>query len=148
MAGPFELKLRQLCDRAGDRGDIAVRKVVLDVGGRLVLRSPRDKGRFASNWFYSEGAPSDGSTESTAGTEVQGIRAMAKDAAGKVHYLVNNSPQAWVIEHGGYPNPPKKGTGRTINGFSTQAPAGVVGLTVIEFQQIVTAAAAEARAAP
>jgi hypothetical protein len=44
--------------------------------------------------------------------------------------------------------PAEKGTGRTINGFSTQAPAGVVGLTVIEFQQIVTAAAAEARAAP
>ena len=35
-------------------------------------------------------------------------------------------PYAATIEFGRYPNPPRRGTGRTIDGFSTQAPKGMV----------------------
>jgi hypothetical protein len=127
MAGPFELQLQAFAKRAGDNADAAVRKVVLDVGSRLVLRSPRDTGRFASNWFYSEGAPSSKSTLSVGSPEMQDAGALTKDAAGKVHYITNNLPYAWRLE----------------NGYSKQAPAGMVGLTVVEFQSIVSKAALE-----
>jgi hypothetical protein len=35
-------------------------------------------------------------------------------------------PYASTIEFGRYPNPPRRGTGRTVGGFSTQAPKGMV----------------------
>jgi lysozyme family protein len=47
-------------------------------------------------------------------------------------YLTNSLPYAMTIEYGGYPNPPKNPTGKTIGGFSTQAPAGVVRVTAEE----------------
>ena len=36
-----------------------------------------------------------------------------------------NYDYAGVLDRGQFPNPPKKGTGKTINGFSTQAPKGM-----------------------
>lgn len=136
MAGPFELALSQFAKKAGENADAAVKNVVLEIGARLVVRSPVDEGRFHANWFYSEGSASTGSTDATIPV-VNGLADLNSKAAGRVHYLTNNSPQGLVIEFGGYPNPPKKGTGRTINGFSTQAPQGVVGLTALEFSEIV-----------
>jgi hypothetical protein len=49
--------------------------------------------------------------------------------------LFNNQPYAEVIEFGGYPNPPKGGKGKTIGGFSTQAPYGVYQLAIALFSQ-------------
>jgi hypothetical protein len=129
MAGPFELQLQAFTKKAGDNADVAVRKVVLDVGARLVMRSPVDTGRFRSNWFYSEAAPSSKATLGVGSPEMQDAGALTKDAAGKVHYVMNNLPYAWRLE----------------NGYSKQAPAGMVGLTVVEFQGIVSKAAGEAR---
>jgi hypothetical protein len=54
---------------------------------------------------------------------------LPKDAAGKVHYITNNLPYAWRLEHG----------------HSKQAPAGMVGLTVVEFAGIVDKAANDVR---
>lgn len=36
-----------------------------------------------------------------------------------------NYDYAGVLDKGQFPNPPKKGTGKTTNGFSTQAPKGM-----------------------
>lgn len=44
--------------------------------------------------------------------------------------LTGNYPYSGVIDKGGYPNPPKEGTGKTRNGYSTQAPKGVTEPTV------------------
>lgn len=44
--------------------------------------------------------------------------------------LTGNYPYSGVIDKGGYPNPPKEGTGKTRNGYSTQAPDGVTEPTV------------------
>lgn len=129
MAGPFELSLRQFAEKAGENADLAVRKIVLDIGGRLVIRSPVDTGRFRSNWFYSLAAPSDQSTAFVGTAAMQNQGELPKQAAGKVHYVTNNLPYAWRLE----------------NGYSKQAPAGMVGLTVVEFQGIASQAAAEVR---
>lgn len=127
MAGPFELSLRQFAEKAGKNADAVVRKVVLDVGSRLVVRSPVRSGRFRGNWFYTEGAPSSASTQSVNSPEVQDLAALPAQASGRVHYITNSLPYAWKLEHG----------------HSKQAPAGMVGLTVVEFQSIVSKAALE-----
>ena len=52
-------------------------------------------------------------------------------------------PYAATIEFGRYPNPPVRGTGRTIDGYSTQAPKGMVRQS---FRYMVDAAPGIARA--
>lgn len=47
-------------------------------------------------------------------------------------WVTNNVPYITVLEFGGFPNPPKQGTGRTVGGFSTQAPEGMVRKTLRE----------------
>lgn len=58
-------------------------------------------------------------------------------------WFSNGVPYAAKVEFGGFPNPPKMGTGRTINGFSTQAPRGMARESVA---YMVNAAPAIARA--
>lgn len=40
-------------------------------------------------------------------------------------WITNGVPYIRTLEFGLFPNPPKNGTGRTIGGFSTQAPRGM-----------------------
>lgn len=125
MAGPFEIALRKFAKTAGDNADAVIRKTVLEVGARLIKRSPVDTGRFRSNWFYSFSAPSGKATEQTGVLVVQDLATMPTPAIGEIHYITNNLPYAWRLE----------------NGWSKQAPIGMVGLTALEFQSIVSEAA-------
>lgn len=126
MAGPFELSLRQFAQEAGENADAVVRNVVLEIGARLVIRSPVDTGRFRSNWRYSLNVQVVGvTTEATKVSTVNGLDALPAHAGGQVHYLQNNLPYAQRLEHG----------------WSKQAPIGMVGLTVLEFASIVDGAA-------
>ena len=40
--------------------------------------------------------------------------------------IVADYPYSKVLDKGEFPNPPKQGTGKTTNGYSTQAPKGMV----------------------
>jgi hypothetical protein len=40
--------------------------------------------------------------------------------------IVGDYPYSGVIDKGRYPNPPAKGTGKTVNGYSTQARQGII----------------------
>jgi hypothetical protein len=44
---------------------------------------------------------------------------------GKSIEILTNYPYGEVLDEGLYPNPPKKGTGKTSGGYSTQAPKGM-----------------------
>lgn len=61
--------------------------------------------------------------------------AWVKEATPAGYTIYNPLPYAAVVEYGLFPNPPKGGAGKTVNGFSTQAPAGMVGITVVEIPQ-------------
>jgi len=50
--------------------------------------------------------------------------------------ITNGKPYARVVEYGMYPRNPVGGEGKTSNGFSTQAPSGMVGVTIEELPQI------------
>lgn len=48
-------------------------------------------------------------------------------------YLISTPiPYMPALEYGLYPNPPKAGKGKTVNGFSRQAPQGFVRLSIKE----------------
>ncbi|MCV4343320.1 hypothetical protein [Pseudomonas capsici] len=81
-------------------------------------------GRFRSNWQLTTGSPATGEIEDieNAGETLDRIIAGAGDlSAGEVAYIVNNLPYAVPLEFG----------------HSTQAPAGMVRVTVADFQRIV-----------
>lgn len=116
-----------------DRGDIVVRKVSLDLFMRIVLRSPVDTGRFRGNWQLTIGAVPDNTIELNDATGQATIsKAMAASQnirAGQSVFLTNNLPYGPRLE----------------NGWSKQAPAGMVAITVSEFQGVVSSAVAQAK---
>jgi len=129
--------------------DEAARQAVTDVAARIVELSPigdatlwekpenKPKGyvggHFRGNYQLGVGTIPDGTfdTIDTSGkVSMDRIKAAIPiQASGKMYYLVNNLKYAQRLE----------------DGYSTQAPAGMVALTVVEWKNIVDDAANNAR---
>lgn len=142
----FALDLAALVKKKQNTLDKIVRKVVLDIGARVVLRTPVGDGKYwksppppgyigghaRANWQYGEGSVPQGFTgaiDASGQVSLSSIAKIKPDAAGKVHYLTNNLPYAQRLE----------------NGWSRQAPHGMVAVTVVEFQSLVRDAAQETK---
>ena len=90
-------------------------------------------GRFRSNWQLTAGAPASGEVDDIedASETIAKIAAAAGDLTiGEVAYIVNNLPYAIPLEYG----------------HSTQAPRGMVRITVRQFQELVEGVAKGNRA--
>lgn len=140
-AKQFALDLTKLVKTYKERADLVVRKIVLDMGTRIIMRSPVGDGaywqhpppkgytggHFRANWQYGESTIPPGIVadfdKSGNATIQKLISAVKPGAAGKVLYLTNNLPYAQRLEQGW---------------SYRQAPAGVVGVTLVEFQDVVT----------
>lgn len=112
--------------KARANSDLYFRSICMELFGRIVDRTPVDTGNLRGSW--------------SCGTSPAPMDADFSVKAGQRFHIVNYMPYAPVVEFGLYPNPPKGGTGKTANGFSTQAPQGMVRVTVAEFPQIVAEA--------
>jgi len=104
--------------------DLAVLKIALELFSRVILKTPVDKGRARANWQVAIGGAPNGTLELEDKSGTATISAVTASAAGlragDVIFLVNNLPYIQRLE----------------DGYSGQAPAGMVGLTVQEFQRI------------
>lgn len=141
----FALDIRKFAERAGEKVDLVVRKVILDLGTSVVEKSPVGDatlwssppppgyvgGRFRGNWQYGFGEMPVGVLETidpTGGESVQRILSgSSQSPVAGLHYISNNLPYAQRLEEG----------------WSSQAPAGMVSLSVVEFKSIVDKAASE-----
>jgi len=109
----------------------AVRMISLQSFSECIMMSPVDTGRFRGNWQTKVGAAPAGIVEvldpsgQIATAKVQG--AVAGMEVGDVIYMSNNLPYA----------------GRLEDGSSTQAPGGMVKLTVQRWQPIANKIIAE-----
>jgi hypothetical protein len=149
----FSLDLREFVKKTKEKQHLIVRKVLLDISTRLVERSPvgnpelwavnRNRGRrksrapagyvggrFRGNWqmAYTGNEPSDpiNTVDPTGEATINKLSyVIGDDPAGHSWTIVNNLPYAIPLE----------------NGWSSQAPAGMVGLTVVEFEGLVREAA-------
>lgn len=135
----FALDLQRFAEKAASRADQVVGGVVVRLAAELDRRSPVGDakywinpppkgyvgGHFRGNWQLGIGAAPQGEVAGTdaTGTATQGriVASVPAEASGKIFYLANNAPYALRLEEG----------------WSRQAPQGLVGLTVIAFQQIV-----------
>lgn len=142
MAGPFELRLRELVEKYKAREDTVVKKVLTDLATAVVYRTPVGDpaywapstpvppgyvgGRARGTWVYTTGAPATGlgGTLDASGVATLGriTAAIPDKPAGEVHYLTNNIPHGPALERGH---------------SRRQAPLGIVGITVNEFQNMV-----------
>ena len=133
MARTFSLDIAAWVVKAGDRADLVVRKVALDLFAKIVLKSPVDTGRFRGHWTAGvNNVPSGltGRLDKTGSATVAAIAgAVGGVKAGDRIYLANNLPYAVRLEYG----------------HSKQAPAGMVRTTIDEFQAAVNRAAAKAK---
>ena len=141
----FSIQLKEFADKAKARSDDVVGRVVANIAKRLDERSPvgdasywKSKppkgyvgGRFRGNWQLGVQSVPSGETgriDPSGSSTVSAIVAtIPTEAAGKVYYLANNVPYAERIEEG----------------WSRQAPSGLVVLTAMEFQPIVVESVGE-----
>lgn len=105
----------------------------------VVKKTPVDTGRARANWNISTGSVD---TSVTTKTKKRGLRYKAgdiKSTGDETIYISNNLPYIKTLEFGGYPKNSK--SGKTVNGYSKQAPNGMVGVTMANIDNIVKAVA-------
>lgn len=121
--------------------DNVLQTVVLLVGQSVVRLSPVDTGRFKGNWQLSIDETIDNSLIRQDPEGTQTLADIARTAnrftAGQVAYIQNHVLYGTDIEYGLYNGPTQK---VTDDGYSRQAPAGVVRVTAAEFIEIVNQA--------
>ena len=109
----FKKDMEKFTSKAEEAANKIFRGTALDLFGKIILRTPVDTGRAKGNWGAGLNRPGNGS--------VSGTVATAK--IGNSLFLTNNLPYIKVLEEGS----------------STQAPQGMVKVTVAEFQRTVRA---------
>lgn len=157
-AAEFSAQLDNFCDVfAIDTGRL-VERTIKKLFVKIVLKSPVDTGAYrASHGIATNVVPNDVSgpmgepEEIEANREAATQKAMAEMANwswkigdGGTIWLYNNQPYSEVLEFGGYPNPPKKGSWsrkqkawviKSKGGFSKQAPQGIYVIAATEFMK-------------
>ena len=141
----FSADITAFIKKAKGRTDKVLKKVVIDLGTSIIMKNPvgnHDQwaspapkgyvgGRSRANWQYGNGVMPSGiidDTDKLGNKTIAALTAGVKTSSGaSVHWITNSLPYINRLEQG----------------WSRQAPSGMVGLTVTEFQQIVKRAANE-----
>lgn len=144
----FAKDIEKWAKKAGLAADRVPTVVCMKLTERIVEDSPVDTGRFKGNWQATIGSPASGTLETldkSGAATLAKANAIAQNAGGNVFYLVNNLPYARVLEYGLYGT----GAGATVkttrDGYSVQAPYGMVRINVQRFKETVAEAAREVR---
>lgn len=138
----FERSIQNFIKKAKKNPEVVVRQVNIKLYSQIIMASPVDTGRFRMNWQASYLAPAMGVINENDPSGSKAIANATKFVMNSAKWndfrFTNNLPYAEAIEFGGYP-----GNGpNTVGGFSTQAPQGVVRVTVKRFQRLIDEAAA------
>lgn len=128
----FSTDLRKFALATNRTMDETVRATVLELAVRVDMKSPVDTGKFRGNWQIGEGRP-DTRTDSPVDKQPLGslpsaeVFARWQDQmegvyAGSLVFITNSLPYARRLEY---------------EGWSKQAPAGMVRVTLLEYGQII-----------
>lgn len=126
----FSAQIAAFVEKANGNMDIVVRKVALEMFSRVVIKTPVDTGRARGSWQVAIGSVPSGMVnhldKTGSGTIGRINSGVAPAKAGDVIYLVANLPYINALEYG----------------HSKQAPNGMVRLTILEWDRVVSNAAA------
>lgn len=133
----FSLAFQNITTKSIKKTENVIKKTVFDLTSSIIQGSPTDTGRFRGNWQVSFDTPTDNklsnldksgnATISKIGTQINSNKVPL------VYWINNNLPYGNSLEYGLYPKNSK--TGKTINGFSVQAPMGFVRINVSRFNK-------------
>jgi len=121
-AKDFELRLNTAVLETQEKIEDAVQVIAMDTLRGVVLKSPVDTGRFRGNWIVSINSPS---MEQTPATDASGSGAINKGMAAIEGYDVETTSRIYIQNNLPYGN-------RLENGWSEQAPEGMVSVTINE----------------
>ncbi|WP_053137554.1 hypothetical protein [Pseudomonas sp. CMR5c] len=134
LSGSFSRTLEQFRDQALEDMNEVFRRVMIEIGSTVIRLSPVDTGRFKGNWQFTVDAPA---TASLDNYDKEGHDTVARLVAdvqhltfGQTAYLVNNLVYSIPLEYG----------------HSSQAPTGMLRITINGFQQMVEQAVREVSA--
>lgn len=129
----FTLDLQRFRAKASGRMDLVVRKVVLDLLSRVVLITPVDTGRARAGWSVGVNSVPSGTlaeTDKTGSRVINKAKSIIKQVTGgDVVWIVNGVSYVLYLERGS----------------SSQAPAGMVAVTLRNYPGIVEKATSEAK---
>ena len=106
----------------------------------IVQKTPVDTGRARGNWNISTGQVDSTTRPEQKTPQYSSSAQMPEPKGDEPIYISNNLPYITTLEYGGYPKNPKGGNGKTENGYSKQAPNGMVGVTLANNNAIFDAA--------
>lgn len=145
----FTLQLAAFAEKAKGNAEKVLRRTLIDVSTEVLDKTPVGNptiwkhrappgyvgGRLRNNWFLQEARITAvrplGPDRTGEAAKARILAALEVKVGGKIWFLFNNLPYARAIEYG----------------HSTQAPAGMVGTTVIHWQTFVDKAVADAKTA-
>ena len=124
----FSSDVEAYAKKAGASLDETSRAIVLELFGSVIKDTPVDTGRAKGNWQTTIGAPANSTVDRLGESEALAdvSQQAASFGAGKVIYLSNNLPYIYRLEY---------------DGWSQQAPGGMLRKNVARIQQIVAKAA-------
>lgn len=121
--GDFSGKIEEFTQKTINRSDRLARAISLEAFNRVRIKSPVDTGQLRASWTAAKNSIPSSFTGSK--------EAIASVKFGDSISIATDKPYAPVIEYGLYPKP---GRGKTANGYSIQAPKGMVRITIHELE--------------
>ena len=133
----FNLSMEKFAEKTLDKLEVGFKKVAFGLSEDIIMATPVDSGRARGNWFpeiNTFSSQEDNNADGSGSIAVSKVASKTRTLKlGQTFTLTNNLPYIVRLEYGLYPLNSKGN--KTISGFSTQAPQGMVRINLIKWQQ-------------
>ncbi len=141
----WSLPLDRWAEVQKDKISTTRRLFAFDVFNKIIARTPVDTGATRQNWLVTindEDHSFDDKKRKGGRVLSEGGKVIDSAKGDDTILIQNNAPNIIMLEYGGWPKEPvrggvtDKGEPKTVNGFSRQAPKGMVGVTMAKVNQM------------
>lgn len=120
----FSMQIERFAEETKQQATKRMNDIVMELYGNIRDRTPVDTEELRKSWTVAY---------NTMVTNFNGSVSLPTRITNDGFYSIGTDKvYAPIIEYGLYPNPPEYPTGKTINGFSTQAPQGMVRVSIAD----------------
>jgi hypothetical protein len=135
----FTADVHRIAEKMGDSVENVAAATFIELFSSVIASTPVDTGRARGNWQTTKNTPAGSKLERTQKRRRSGPATSETHAViqkPSLYYLTNNLPYAEKLEFGGYGTGPGATQKTTRDGFSIQAPYGMVRINVKRLKSI------------